>query len=377
MQIACHVAAQSQGENIIERKTLGLAMIGSGRIGSLRAQLAAGHPAVRFIATADQDPKKAEALAKKVGAAVHSSDNTAMIAHPEVNAVIVSTSEGEHLAPILKALELGKPVLVEKPIALSVADADQVIRTIEKSGVGVHVGYSRRYKERYLIAKEQLVQGRLGTLTGGAARVFNSRSQALGMLQRNSHATPVVDALTYYVDLMNWFHEGNKLVEVYARGQKGVLKAAGYDHVEDISYAILTYADGAVMNLGISYALPEKYPALGHAARVELVGTEGVMILDDDHTDQLMYTEKGIPHVYLPDHFVNMVFLQSGTPGDWALGEFWGPIANETRAWLDHLSMGKPCSLATPREARLNLEVTLAIEHSMATGRAVTLPLAQ
>jgi predicted dehydrogenase len=101
------------------------------------------------------------------------------------------------------------------------------------------------------------------------------------------------------------------------------------------------------------------------------------MILDDDHTDQLMYTEKGIPHVYLPDHFVNMVFLQSGTPGDWALGEFWGPIANETRAWLDHLSMGKACSLATPREARLNLEVTLAIEHSMATGRAVTLPLAQ
>ena len=200
---------RDRGENNIERKTLGLAVIGSGRIGGLRAQLAAGHPAVRFIATADQDPKKAEALAKKVGASVHSDDNDAIIAHPDVNAVIVSTSEGEHLAPILKALSLGKPVLVEKPIALSVADADQVIRTIEKSGVGVHVGYSRRYKERYLIAKEQLVQGRLGTLTGGAARVFNSRSQALAMLSRNAHATPVVDALTYYVDLMNWFHEGN------------------------------------------------------------------------------------------------------------------------------------------------------------------------
>lgn len=369
--------AVQPGENIIERKSLGLAVVGSGRIGGLRAQLAAGHPAVRFIATSDQDPKKAEALARKVGAALHSGDNDAIIAHPEVNAVIVSTSEGEHLEPILKALELGKPVLVEKPIALSLADADQVIRTIEKSGVPVHVGYSRRYKERYQIAKEQIVQGRVGRLTGGAARVFNSRSQALGMLQRNPHATPVVDALTYYVDLMNWFHEGHRLVEVYARGQKGVLREAGYDHVEDISYAILTYEDGAVMNLGISYALPAKYPALGHAARVELVGTDGVMILDDDHTDQLMYTEKGIPHVYLPDHTVNMVFLQSGTPGDWALGEFWGPIANETRAWLDHLAMGKPCTLAKPGEARLNLEVTLAIEHSMATGRAVTLPLAQ
>jgi myo-inositol 2-dehydrogenase/D-chiro-inositol 1-dehydrogenase len=70
-----------------------------------------------------------------------------------------------------------------------------------------------------------------------------------------------------------------------------------------------------------------------------------------------------------------MVFLQSGTPGDWALGELWGPIPNETRAWLDHLALGKPCVLATPQEARATLEATLAIEYSMATGGAVTLPI--
>ena len=132
----------------------------------------------------------------------------------------------------------------------------------------MRVGYSRRYKERYLIAKEQIVQGRIGTLIGGAARVFNSRSQALAMLKRNPHATPVVDALTYYVDLMSWFFEGRRIVEVYARGQMGVLEGAGHD-VADVSYAILTYDDGTVVNLGVSYALPEKYPALGHAARVE------------------------------------------------------------------------------------------------------------
>ena len=54
------------------------------------------------------------------------------------------------------------------------------------------------------------------------------------MLKRNPHATPVVDALTYYVDLMNWLLDGTPLVEVYARGQKGVLKEAGYD-VTDVS----------------------------------------------------------------------------------------------------------------------------------------------
>lgn len=331
---------------------------------------------MRYIAVSDQDTVVARELAGKVGAQFHSASNDEVISRPEVNAVIVSTSEGEHVAPLLKAIELGKSVLVEKPLALTLADADRVIAAIGKSDADVRVGYSRRYKDRYLIAKEQILQGRVGKPVGGAARVFNSRSQGLAMLSRNPHATPVVDALTYYVDLMSWLLEGKKLAEVYARGQTGVLKDAGYD-VPDVSYAILTYDDGTVVNLGVSYALPEKYPALGHAARVEVLGTDGVMILDDDHTDQIMYSGKGVPHVYLPEHYVNMVFLQSGTPGDWALGEFWGPIANETRAWLDFLCMGRPCVLATPQEARANLEATLAIEHSAATRRPVTLPLAQ
>jgi predicted dehydrogenase len=358
----------------MQGKDLGLAIVGAGRIGSLRARLAAGHPSVRYLAVSDQDPARARELAEKVGAQFHCGDNTQAIARPEVDAVIVSTSEGEHIAPLIAAIALGKPVLVEKPLALTLAEADAVLEAIERRGADVRVGYSRRYKDRYLIAKEQIVQGRLGSLIGGAARVFNSRSQALAMLQRNAHATPVVDALTYYVDLMSWLLGGKRLAEVYARGQTGVLKAAGYD-VTDLSYAVFTYDDGTIVNFGVGYALPEKYPALGHAARVEVLGTEGVMILDDDHTDQLMYSEKGVPHVYLPDHAVNMVFLQSGTPGDWALGEFLGPIANETRAWLDHLVMGKPCVLATPQEARATLEATLAIEHSMAIGKSVTLPL--
>jgi predicted dehydrogenase len=358
-----------------ERKNIGLAIVGAGRIGTLRGRLAAQHPAVRFIAVSDQDPRKAADLAQLIGAQFHAGDNAEVIKRAEVNAVIVSTSEGEHMRPVLQAIELGKPVLVEKPIALSLADADSMVAAIEKCGANVRVGYSRRYKERYLIAKEQIIQGRVGRIVGAAARVYNSRSQGLAVLGRDRHATPIVDALTYYVDLMNWLLGGTPVTEVYARGQKGVLAAAGHD-VDDVNWAVFTYADGTVVNLGISYALPEKYPSRGHAARVEILGTGGVIILDDDHTDQLMYTEKGIPHVYLPDQEVNMVFLQSGTPGDWALGELWGPIANETRAWLDHLAIGRACHLATPQEARATLEATLAIESSLQAGRAVSLPLA-
>jgi len=360
---------------MIERKTLGVAVVGAGRIGSLRARLAADYPAVQFIAIADADPVQARKLAGVVGAQFHTGDNLAAISRPEVNAVIVATSEGEHVEAVMQALDSGKAVLVEKPIALTLAEADRIVAEVRKTDASLRVGYSRRYKDRYLIAKEQVAQGRVGRIVGASARVFNSRSQALAMLKRNPGATPVVDALTYYVDLLNWLLEGTTVSEIFARGQKGVLKRAGHD-TDDVNWAILTYADGTVASLGVSYALPEKYPALGHAARVEILGTEGVMVLDDDHTDQLMYSEKGVPHVYLPDHSVNMVFLQSGTPGDWALGDFWGPIANETRAWLDHLALGKPCALATAADARRTLEVTLAIERSASIRKPVTLPFA-
>jgi predicted dehydrogenase len=352
------------------KKDIGLAIVGSGRIGSLRGRLAAMHPSVRFIGVMDTDEAAAKKLAATIEAGFCTTDMDALISHPEVDAIIVSSSEGEHAAPVIAALKRKVPVLVEKPIALTVPEADLMLRTVADLGGDLRVGYSRRYKTRYLLAKEQIRQGRLGTITGACARLYNSRAQCLAMLGRNPHATPVVDALTYYVDLMGWLLEDNPVVEVFARGQKGVIRDAGHD-VDDVTWAVLTCRDGAVVNLGVSYALPEKWPSVGHSARVELLGTDGVLLVNDDHTDQIMHTNAGFPHVYLPGQKVETVFLESSTPGDWALGDFLGPIADETRAWLDYLSTGKPCNLATPADARNTLAVTLAIEESARTGRVV------
>ncbi|MCX7138424.1 MAG: Gfo/Idh/MocA family oxidoreductase, partial [Proteobacteria bacterium] len=183
------------------------------------------------------------------GADFHSGSNDEVIARPEVTSVFVSTPEGEHAAPVKKALELGKPVLVEKPLALTLADADDILATLKATGGELRVGYSRRFKECFLRAKEQMIHGRLGRIVGGNARVYNSRAQAFSILKRDPHATPVVDVLTYYVDLMCWFLEGNRPVEVVARGQTGIFKEAGYG-AHDVTWGIVTLADGAVINLG-------------------------------------------------------------------------------------------------------------------------------
>ena len=357
-----------------QNKNLGVAVIGAGRIGTLRARLSAKHPSVGFLAIADLDPARAQALAETTGADFVTGNNFEAIERPEVNAVFVSTPEGEHAAPIKRALELGKPVLVEKPIALSLGDAEDILSTLRATNGTLRVGYSRRYKECFLRAKEQMNHGRLGRVTGGLARVYNSRAQAFAILKRDPHATPVLDVLTYYVDLMCWFLEGNPPVEVIARGQKGIFRDAGYG-ADDVTWAIVTFADGAVVNFGVSYALPSRYPTLGQSDRVELLGTEGTMIIDDDHMDHVLFSDKGIPHAYVPDHAVNMAFLGSNTAGDWAVGDFWGPLGNETRAWLDHLVTGNPTVHTTPEQARINLETTIAIERSARDGKPVRLPL--
>jgi predicted dehydrogenase len=353
---------------------LGIAVVGAGRIGTLRARIAAKHPAVRFLAVSDKDPAAARRLAERIGAAVHTTSNDDAIAHPEVTAVFVSTPEREHGAPVCRALELGKPVLCEKPISMSLVEADAMIETVRRADGMLRIGYSRRFKECFLRAKEQMLQARLGRVVGATARVYNSRAQAFAILKRDPHATPVMDVLTYYVDLMNWFMDGNRPVEVVARGQHGIFRQAGYD-IHDVTWAIVTYADGAVVSFGISYALPARYPTLGQSDRVEILGTEGTMIVDDDHMEHLIYSERGIPHAYVPDHAVEMAFLGSNTAGDWAVGDFWGPLGNETRAWLDHLVTGAPTVHTTPEQARINLETTIAIERAVATGQSVRLPL--
>ena len=358
----------------MRHKQIGIAVIGSGRIGTLRATMAGTHPAVDFLAVADQDPARAKELAEKTGADLHSGDNLEIIAHPDVDAVIVSTSEPEHTEPVIAALERGKPVLVEKPIALRLEDADRIIDTAERTGTELRVGYSMRFNRRYLLAKEQIVQGRLGQIVGGSGRLYNTKAHGLQILKRSLEATFVQDALTYLVDLFCWFKEGIEPVEIYAHSHGVVYRNAGYD-ADESTWSVVTFADGSSIGLGVGYALPEKYPTHGRLVRTEVLGEKGVLFLDEDHKENILYTEEGIPHAYVPGHGLEMVFLTSNASGNMALGDYWGPLGEETRSWIDHLATGRPCPHTTAHQARQTLEVTTAIEKSARIGEVVKLPL--
>jgi predicted dehydrogenase len=75
----------------------------------------------------------------------------------------------------------------------------------------------------------------------------------------------------------------------------------------------------------------------------------------------------------VPDHNISLMFMQTTSAADYAVGDYWGAVASETRSWLDHLMTGRPVPHTTLEEARRTLAVTLAIEEAARTGKTIKL----
>jgi len=356
-------------------RSVGLAVLGAGRIGSTRARVASCYPGSHVVAVADISVDRAVGLADQVSAHVATDDIVKAISLPEVDAVLVATPEHTHPQMVLAALAAGKPVMCDTPMALNVYDAAKMLDASESLHVPLCFAYTQRFQRHWQVAKENIVRGALGRILGGTVRVYNSRAQAFQILKRCPAVTPIVDVLTYWIDMVCWFMQDNRVVEVYARGNGEVFRNAGYE-MDDLAWAILTFSDGAVVSAGIAYALPEHYPTLGQSPRLELVGTHGVLNFEDEHKNHLLYSEQGALHGYVPNHSVKAAYLASSSYGDWAQGKFWGPLADETRAFVDFVRTGDRGTIVFAEEARRTLDITLAIEQSARTRRSVTLPLA-
>jgi len=95
-------------------KKIGLAIVGAGRVGLFRGEVAMRHPEVAWIGIAEKNPERAKLVGDKIKADFITSDYRELLNRPEVNAVIISTDEPLHVDPILHAVERGQSLLIEK-----------------------------------------------------------------------------------------------------------------------------------------------------------------------------------------------------------------------------------------------------------------------
>ena len=125
-------------------RKIGLAIVGAGRVGLIRGELAARHPAVEWIGIAEKNPERAKLVAGKVGAEFVTADFRELIERQEVTAAVISTDEHLHVDPVLACVARGLPMMIEKPLATDLAESQMVMDAIEKSGVDAVIGYTQR-----------------------------------------------------------------------------------------------------------------------------------------------------------------------------------------------------------------------------------------
>src|ERR1700704_1597377 len=159
-------------------RRIGLAIVGGGRVGLFRGEVAARHPQVDFIGLAEIKPDRAQEVAGKIGADFVTADFRELLARPEVTAAIIATDEHLHVEPVLAAVERGLSLLTE------LAESERVMKAIEKAKVDAVVGYTQRFRRRWLAAKEKVRTGALGDVTLVTSRAFMNRLGGIHPSQR-------------------------------------------------------------------------------------------------------------------------------------------------------------------------------------------------
>ncbi len=352
---------------------VGVAVVGAGSIGSLRAEIAHRHPSVDFLAVCDIDPAKVDRLADSCEADISSTNALDIVSRDDVDAVIIASTEDAHYEPAMAAIQAGKTVLIEKPFTILPEEGYKLLATAEEYGVRVYTGYTQRFRRRYLAIKEHVNKGYIGDVTSAKATIYLAESVARAVISRAGTTTPSINTMTYLFDLLNWYVDGRLPTAVYAAGSTKGRIHDDYD-TPDSTWCVLTYDDGMVANLGVSWELPEFWPAYVATMDFELFGREGTVSVKDDHRDVLMASRKAIPSPYTPDATMNVAMLGSYMPGDWALGEHFGAMQEETHAFINSVGQNRQDPiLATGADGIDVLKISRAVDQSASSGEVVKL----
>lgn len=339
---------------------IGFGLIGCGSIARSAhlPALAVLRDRARLVAVADIVPEAAQRAAAQYDAAAYG-DYRQVLAHPDVQAVIVATPEAMHAEQVVAAAAACKHVLCEKPMASSVAEADAMIGACARAGVRLMVGHSRRFTSRYLEIRKSLDQGGIGTvrMVRENERRVRGFADPEGVAYTPRHWTgdPRVNlgvammAGIHEADILRWFMD-DAPVSVFA---EHAVQRAGNVGVPDFISIVVRFANGGIGATEISWMPPPGYPAFH---QLELYGTEGVLrARDQDSIGLTRYARAGAS---FPG--AHEMLLRNGPIYVREVAEFIGGIAEGRSMWV------------SPEDARLALATALGAIRSAEQHRPVT-----
>lgn len=343
------------------------ALIGCGRIAVNHIKAVVNNK-LELVAVCDMLPAKMEALLAKQGLAdnreiLRYTDYRQLLAeHPEIQLISIATESGSHAKIALDCIDHGVNVIIEKPMAMSISDADEIIKRAEARHVKVSACHQNRFNIAVQRLRKAVESGRFGKLSHGSIHVRWNRNRDYyaqapwrGTWAQDGGA--LMNQCIHGIDLLRWMM-GSEVVSVYGQTRQ---QFHHYLEAEDVGMAVVNFANGAVATIeGTTNVYPQNLEEtlyiFGQWGTVKLGGksTNNIDVWDfADETDadqENKGLEEAASNVYGNGHtslFADMV----------------ESIENDRQPYVD------------ARAGRDALEMVLAIYKSAAEGRAVELPL--
>jgi scyllo-inositol 2-dehydrogenase (NAD+) len=344
-------------------RQIGVGVIGTGWCGGIRAETCATHPLVRSLHLAEVRQERLAEMAAATRARTATPDYRALLDVADLEAVYISaTPETTHYPMARDCLAAGKHVFLEKPIALELAEADELIELARRQGLKFTIGYSQRFNPRFAYVRKSILDGTIGRPV--SALVSRHVTRNLGKkISGRIKLSPAAMEATHDLDFVLWCLEPARPVRVYSQLNFGAMQAVSGAPIPDTQWITVTMDSGLSFVVGAGWSLPPGYPNFS-TTWIEMVGTDGALLVDDSHRDVVLNTlAKGI------------VLPLSTMPGERVDHTYAGPMAAETIHFLEAVAYDRPV-LVTPEQARLVMEVYLAADLSAERNEVVSLPLA-
>jgi scyllo-inositol 2-dehydrogenase (NAD+) len=343
-------------------KQINVGIVGTGWCGGIRAETCAANPFVKDLHIAETKPERLAEIQQKTQPVSAVSDWRKLLDVKDIDAMIVSaTPETTHYPMARDCLLAGKHVFLEKPIAIELHEADDLIAISRRNKVKFTIGYSQRFNPKFAYVKRCLEDGTLGKPV--SALVSRHITRGLGnKITGRTKLSPAAMESTHDLDFVLWCLEPAKPVRVYSQVNYGAMKEATGGDVPDNQWITVTMDSGLSFVVGGGWSLPPGYPNFS-TTWIEMIGTNGAVIVDDSHRDVIVNTMKDgmrLPMSSMPGEFVNHTYA--------------GPMERETVHFLEAVACDRPV-LVTPEQARQVMEVYIAADLSAERGEPVTLPL--
>ncbi|MEH7135106.1 Gfo/Idh/MocA family oxidoreductase [Priestia megaterium] len=269
-------------------KEIRIGLVGAGRMGSFHGRtIARKIHGAKLNAIADPVSGAAERLAKELGVSKAYTDPKEMFQDPHIDAVVIAAPARSHADLIVAAANAGKAVFCEKPMAITLEEADKAILAAQNANVPLQVGFNRRFASDFRAAHNDIVEGRIGT-----PQLLRSltRDPGLGDPTPIPEWTIFLETLIHDFDTLLYLNPGAEPIEIYAVADALVRPDFKDKGLLDTAVVNIRFDNGAIATAEANFQA-----VYGYDVRGEVFGSAGMVMAGGvQQTNMIRYTSEGI-----------------------------------------------------------------------------------